>query len=677
MVMVALGNTSLLKNAYFLSLLLAAGFFTYLLLRRHDLSWVASLFGGAAFMLSGSLNQNVGSLMGQTTACMPVALFVTRWFLDWPTWRRAAAMAVVYAAISLSSFPPLLLAIFGFAALYALGMIAFGRALGPATTPRAARALRFVVASSLALGLVAFFYVPVFVLVASTTYLEAVYQGAGTLSLPVASLWQLISPVLMGASLSGSVLDESPMPDLFWVRMPCMGWVALLAVLLVRARTAEQRRLLWLSLATAALVTLKMLGVEPVQSLGRLPGLSRIHFAIYFGSLLHFVLTLLGALGVETVVAGRRLGARTLVVAALGLWALLSFWRIAGEKGVFTHPRASDWVLSWCFSATLLAVAVLVLALAASNRRWRIAPEKYAVALLALLIAEGVRNNAYPRQQRVDAWRNPAPPYVARIIAKASRGRVFSAFAFRGNAGSAFEVPSVESYLMFNSPRFLALFNRYAVSRPSYFIAMSDTLPPEGVLDRSNVDRVAVWGAFPQFYRQVIARGYREVFRDARFIVYRRRAQPPYYFTSEYRVVPEAEALELVGSLPPSRELVLESPPSLAPAPNLASDPEVEARACARNSCTLAVDAPRPGFVYWSASFFPGWRVRVNGRPAPIEIANFAFRAVEVPAGPVELRFSYWPEGLTAGLALSALSAAALAGLIFFGERRPPVPDAI
>ena len=84
-----------------------------------------------------------------------------------------------------------------------------------------------------------------------------------------------------------------------------------------------------------------------------------------------------------------------------------------------------------------------------------------------------------------------------------------------------------------------------------------------------------------------------------------------------------------------------------------------------------ALVAPRPGFVYWSATFFPGWRVKVNGRTAAIRVANYAFRAVEVPAGPVELRFSYWPEGLSVGLAVSALCAAALAVLLARGEGRP------
>jgi hypothetical protein len=661
---VLLGNTSLLKNAYFLSLLLAAGFFTFLFLRRHGLSWVASLFGGAAFMLGGSLNQNVGSLMGQTLACLPIVLFATRLFLDRPTWRRAGALALVYAAVSLSSFPPLLLLTFGFAAFYAAGMIAFGRDSGH--VPRSRALLRFAIASSLALGLVAFFYVPFLVLVRSTTYLEPVYKRAGTLALPFTSLWQLFSPVLLGATTTGGVLADSPVPELFWVRMPYLGWVALLSVLLAGARTGEQKRLLGLSLATAVLVALKMTGVEPVQSLGRLPGLNRIHFAIYGGGLLHFTLAIIGSLGVETVAAGRRLGARTFAVAVFGLWVLHSFWRIAAEKGVFAHHKVSDWLLSWRFSAALLAATVLVLVLAASNRRWRLAPEKYALALLSLLVAEGVMNDAYPRQRRVDVWRNPLP-YARRIMAKASPGRVFSALAFRGNAGSAFEVPSVESYLMFNSARFLALFNRYAVRRPAYFIADSDVLPPEGILDRAAVDMVAVWRGFPQFHRQVIARGYREVFRDGLVLVYRRRTQPPYYFTSEYRLADGAAAKELVGSLPPGRELVLESAPSLAPAPNQASDPPVGAKECRRNSCTLVVDAPRPGFLYWSATFFPGWTARVNGRPASIRVANFAFRAVEVPAGPVEVRFSYWPEGLSAGLALSGLSAAALTVLVVRG----------
>ena len=35
--------------------------------------------------MSGGLNQNIGTIAGQTAACLPFALWVTRWFLDAPS----------------------------------------------------------------------------------------------------------------------------------------------------------------------------------------------------------------------------------------------------------------------------------------------------------------------------------------------------------------------------------------------------------------------------------------------------------------------------------------------------------------------------------------------------------------------------------------------------------------
>jgi hypothetical protein len=93
-------------------------------------------------------------------------------------------------------------------------------------------------------------------------------------------------------------------------------------------------------------------------------------------------------------------------------------------------------------------------------------------------------------------------------------------------------------------------------------------------------------------------------------------------------------------------------------------------------SIACADVAPRPGLVYCSESFFPGWTVHVNGRPGRIVPANAAFRAVEVPAGPVTLEFAYWPPGLTAGLAVSGTSAGLVGWLAVAGRRRRPSPAA-
>ena len=89
------------------------------------------------------------------------------------------------------------------------------------------------------------------------------------------------------------------------------------------------------------------------------------------------------------------------------------------------------------------------------------------------------------------------------------------------------------------------------------------------------------------------------------------------------------------------------------------------------NGFTLAVDAPRPGLVYASESVFDGWSATVNGSPAPILPANYAFRAVAVPAGQVRVEFRYWPPGLTLGLVVTSISGLAVGALFLFprGQR--------
>ena len=93
---------------------------------------------------------------------------------------------------------------------------------------------------------------------------------------------------------------------------------------------------------------------------------------------------------------------------------------------------------------------------------------------------------------------------------------------------------------------------------------------------------------------------------------------------------------------------------------NAPSDPEVKVESYHRNGFVLTVDAPRAGLVYASESYFIGWSARINGVPTTIMPANYAFRAVDVPAGRSRIEFSYWPPGLTAGLSVSVISAVLL-----------------
>jgi len=71
------------------------------------------------------------------------------------------------------------------------------------------------------------------------------------------------------------------------------------------------------------------------------------------------------------------------------------------------------------------------------------------------------------------------------------------------------------------------------------------------------------------------------------------------------------------------------------------------------------VDARKPGYLVLLDSYYPGWQAYVDGKEAQILRANYAFRAVEVPAGKHRVEFSYRPLSFYAGLALSCM------GLLF------------
>jgi hypothetical protein len=89
----------------------------------------------------------------------------------------------------------------------------------------------------------------------------------------------------------------------------------------------------------------------------------------------------------------------------------------------------------------------------------------------------------------------------------------------------------------------------------------------------------------------------------------------------------------------------------------------------------LQVSLSAPGTVVLSDSWYPGWTVTVDGRPATAERANLAFRAVHVPQGTHTVRWTYRPTSYLAGrgisLAVLLAIAAAFPGLSVRRRRDP------
>lgn len=82
----------------------------------------------------------------------------------------------------------------------------------------------------------------------------------------------------------------------------------------------------------------------------------------------------------------------------------------------------------------------------------------------------------------------------------------------------------------------------------------------------------------------------------------------------------------------------------------------------------IEVDSPHAGWLVLLDSYDKGWSAKVNGKPSTLERADFAYRAVRVPAGHSVVTMHYRTPGLHTGVAISLLGLLVALGLLV----RPP-----
>ncbi|MBI3559190.1 YfhO family protein, partial [Candidatus Gottesmanbacteria bacterium] len=82
------------------------------------------------------------------------------------------------------------------------------------------------------------------------------------------------------------------------------------------------------------------------------------------------------------------------------------------------------------------------------------------------------------------------------------------------------------------------------------------------------------------------------------------------------------------------------------------------------NKVVIETQSTGPGLLFLSDTYFPGWQATINGVKREIYRANYAFRAVIVPAGQNKIEFVYQPESFRWGIAASFLGLGILACLL-------------
>ncbi|HEV2805083.1 MAG TPA: YfhO family protein [Chthoniobacterales bacterium] len=653
------GSTAGEKNFYILLLFWTAGFATYCFLRLHRLRPISSAAGGLIFLFSGAIQQMGPSIMlGQTVACMPVVLLATRWFLDGPTWRRSGALAGLYAMVSFASFPPILCACFGFAAFYFVCAVIFEK-----RSQWLRLSLRFATVILLSLGLAAVYYAPVLLTITHTPYVTGWYTDAARDILAPRAIFDLFSPTATGGDLiySSPILD----PDLAHLYYVGAAGLALAGLAFGRV-TGSSRTLLVSSAAVSVLVLLKIFGVPPVQWAASLPVLQSIHFHIYFGILIAFLVSLLAALGMERLVFKAAGAVNVAAVAAVLAVGLVGLWLVALHAGGLHRPSAWRWVADYhlivLFGTVAMVLAFFATLGADSSKIGRAAT----VMFLSLIFAEGVTNATYPRQKRWDVFAHP-PAYVSAVKRLPSPSRLFVAATLTANLGSAVGLETLDSLYMFSPPLVYDVYQKYAEPAAAISMREATLLPPEPVLDRAGIGYVLVRQQLPVIFTPAILRGYPVIYQDDYVRLFRRPNAPRYLFSSDYEVINHAPALERIATAP-SDKIILQSNPGFAPSENRPDDPAPQLISAKLNSVDLRISAPRQGLLYVADSFYPGWSASVNGRPGEILPANYGFRAVAIPAGDVHVRFSYLPQGLIAGLIVSLFS---LAITVWLAIRNP------
>jgi hypothetical protein len=134
--------------------------------------------------------------------------------------------------------------------------------------------------------------------------------------------------------------------------------------------------------------------------------------------------------------------------------------------------------------------------------------------------------------------------------------------------------------------------------------------------------------------------------------------------------------LELVrsGRFVPETDIAFPGPRDEDPSPEAAPSGatlEIESAAADRASATVAADAP--GWILFSRTFFPAWRARLDGAPAPVTVANARDLAVAVPAGRHRVEIAYDRGPFRRGVAIQAAALALALAVAAAARPRAPV----
>lgn len=153
-----------------------------------------------------------------------------------------------------------------------------------------------------------------------------------------------------------------------------------------------------------------------------------------------------------------------------------------------------------------------------------------------------------------------------------------------------------------------------------------------------------------------------ELIHKGKFYIYENKtAFPEYYFVSS--AISFGGSDQILNAIKDSRynlrEVVLLEDKRGGYVLNDAQDNIVEVTKLESNanSSRISVRSENPGFLVTTNSYYPGWKVYVDGKKSKLLKANYAFSAVYLTKGEHEVVYKYIPESFLVGVVVSIISA--------------------
>ena len=147
--------------------------------------------------------------------------------------------------------------------------------------------------------------------------------------------------------------------------------------------------------------------------------------------------------------------------------------------------------------------------------------------------------------------------------------------------------------------------------------------------------------------------------RDGEVRLYPLPALPRVFWTPSWQAAHDEDSGPLLVAAARGQLAVLPEPigqPSGPPRAGVAGG-QIQVRT---NALEATLDAPADGLAVVLDPWFPGWRATVDGVPAEVLRADYAFMAVPVRAGRHVLKLVYFPDRLLPGIAVAIVALALL-----------------